>query len=306
VTTPEHRTSGSSSTQLGNAHASTFPLSVIVLTYNEAANISACLASVSWADDIILVDSGSADGTLEIARQMCPGVRIFYHRFRNFGDQRNWALEQTDPKHEWLFFLDADERCTDECAAAIRHVSSAPGEFVGFYLTYRNFFLDRWIKHSTLYPTWQLRLLKQGSVRFRKEGHGQREVSTGPLGYLHEPYDHYGFSKGIAHWIERHNRYSSEEMELVKRLRDEPLQLTDLVYSGAVVRRRCLKRLRARLWCRPLLRFVYTYVFRGGFLDGRPGLVFCLLRVAHDIHVDAKLVEAELKERRDGSGPTHS
>jgi len=274
-----------------------FPLTVIVLTYDEADNIAGCLQSVDWADDVIVLDSGSDDGTLDAARRVRPDIRTFDHPFRDFGDQRNWALDNTDPKYEWILFLDADERCTSDCAAAIRDALQSTDNAVGFYLTYRNYFLDRWIKHSTLYPSWQLRLLKRGAVRFQKEGHGQREVTNGPLQYLHEPYDHYGFSKGVTHWIDRHNRYSSEEMTLIRRLRDEPLDLVDLVRGGAVLRRRCLKRLRARLGCRPTVRFLYAYVFRGGFLDGRAGLVYCLLRVAHDIHVEAKLVEAQLRTR---------
>lgn len=270
-----------------------FPLSVIVLTYNEAGNIAECLESLAWAAEIIMVDSGSTDSTVEVARSARRDVKIFAHAFRDFGEQRNWALDETGAQHEWVLFLDADERCTEECAAAIRAAVMSPGRHVGFYLTYRNFFLGRWIKHSTLYPTWQLRLLERKAVRYRREGHGQREITEGPLGYINEPYDHYGFSKGIAHWIERHNRYSSEETELLQKLRREPLRLGDLMRGGAVTRRRCLKRLGARVPCRPLLRFVYTYLLRGGFLDGRAGLVYCLLRVAHDIHVGAKLLEAD-------------
>lgn len=278
--------------------AKRFPLSVIILTYNEVENIPSCLASVEWADDLILVDSGSTDGTLDLARKVRPDVRTFVHKFRDFGAQRNWALDETAPKHEWVLFLDADERCNPSCGSAVRETLTSPEPHVGFYLTYRNFFLDRWIKHCTLYPTWQLRLLKLGAVRFRKEGHGQREVTEGPLGYIQEPYDHYGFSKGVAHWIERHNRYSSEEVELVQRLRGEPLQLRDLLRGGSIARRRCLKRIGARLSCLPFVRLFYLYVLRGGFLDGHVGLVYCLLLLAQDIHLYAKLSEVRFRKDR--------
>jgi glycosyltransferase involved in cell wall biosynthesis len=270
-----------------------FPVSVIILTFNEAQNIDPCLSTVEWADDVIVVDSGSMDGTLDLARKVRPDIRAFVHPFRDFGEQRNWALDETTPKHDWILFLDADERCTPACSTAIREAVMSSGPHVGFYLTYRNYFLNRWIKHCTLYPTWQLRLLKLGAVRFLKEGHGQREVTEGTLGYINEPYDHYGFSKGVAHWIERHNHYSSEEVELIQRLRNEPLGLRDLLVGGSLGRRRCLKRIGARVWCRPLVRFFYVYVLRLGFLDGRVGLVYCALRLAHDIHIDAKLAEAE-------------
>jgi glycosyltransferase involved in cell wall biosynthesis len=267
-----------------------FPLSVIILTHNEAENIGPCLAGLDWADEVIIVDSGSTDGTIARAEDVRPDVRVYTHPFRDFGEQRNWALDATWPQHDWVLFLDADERCTPTCAAAIRESVARPGAHVGFFLTCRNIFLGRWIRHCTLYPSWQLRLLKAGAVRFQKEGHGQREVTRGPVGHIHEPYDHYGFSKGVAHWIDRHNRYSTNELELLQRLRSEPLRLSHLLRRDPL-RRRCLKRLAARFGFRPLFRFLYIYILRRGFLDGRAGLLFCLLRVAHEIHITVKLAE---------------
>jgi len=267
-----------------------FPLSVIILTRDEEVNIADCLASVAWADDAIVVDSGSKDRTLELARQARADVRIFSHPFQDFGDQRNWALDHAAPRHPWVLFLDADERCTPACAEAIRRAVSQPEGKVGFYLTCRNFFLGRWIKRCTLYPSWQLRLLKLGCVRYRKEGHGQREVTDGPLGYIRQPYDHFGFSKGVSDWIARHNAYSTNEVELIEQLRREPLRLGDL-FKEPIQRRRCLKRLAARTGFRSVLRFLYLYCLRAGFLDGAPGLMFCLLRAAHEMHITVKLAE---------------
>lgn len=275
-----------------------FPLSVIILTRNEQATIGACLQFLDWVDDVVVVDSFSTDETIAAARAVRPDVRVFEHEFRDFGDQRNWALDETAVRHQWVLFLDADEHCNAACAQAIRDAVADPGERVGFFLTCRNHFLGRWIKHCTLYPTWQLRLLKQGRVRYRKEGHGQREVADGPLGFLEAPYDHYGFAHGVEHWIARHNRYSSEEVELIGRLRTEPLRLREMLSRNPVSRRRCLKRLAARVGFRPLARFVYLYVLRGGFLDGRAGLYFCLLRVAHEIHITVKLAEERLQSSR--------
>src|SRR5690606_14998449 len=117
-------------------------------------------------------------------------------------------------------------------------------------------------------------------------------------GYIDAPYDHYGFSHGISHWIARHNHYSTNEVELILRLRTEPLRIADLLSRNPVLRRRGLKRLAARSGCRPFLRFAYLYFLRFGFLDGRAGLLFCLLRVAHEIHITAKLAEAEVKHER--------
>lgn len=273
--------------------ASRYPLSVVVLTRDEQINIRECLAGLEWADDIILVDSGSTDDTVQLARDARGDVRVFTRTFTDFGDQRNWAIDNTQPKHEWILFLDADERCTPECAAAIREAVDDPGENVGFYLACRNIFFGRWLKHCTLYPSWQLRLLKAGHVRYRKEGHGQREVTEGPLGFIHEPYDHYPVSKGITEWLDRHNVYTSNEVELVARLAAEPLRLGDLFSRNPLERRRCLKRMAARTRLRALIQFIYLYFLKRGFLDGREGFFFCVMRAANATFLQAKLIEAK-------------
>lgn len=267
------------------------PLTVIVLTHNEELNIFDCLRSVAWVDDVIVVDSGSTDGTRAEAIQARPDVRIFSHPFQDFGDQRNWALNETSPRHRWVWFLDADERGTPELAREITQRTAIDSPVVGYYLCYRNHFLGTWLKHSTRFPTWQLRLLKRGEVRYEKMGHGQREVTTGPLDYIHTPYEHYGFSQGVTHWIARHNRYSSDEIGLILALRQQPLALTDLWRSDAVGRSRCLKRIASRIPCRPVIGFLYLYVWKRGFLDGKAGLLFCLLRLTHEIHISTKLAE---------------
>ena len=202
---------------------SRFPLTVIVLTRDEESNIRDCLRSLFWAEQVILVDSNSVDHTIHVARDVRPGIEVFLHPFQDFGDQRNWAVEHTRVEHPWVLFLDADERCSRECSEAIRTAVMHPQDKVGFYLCCRNYFLGRWIKRCTYFPSWQLRLLKHADVRFRKEGHGQREVTSGPIGYISVPYDHYPLSKGVTEWIARHNRYSSEELDLIERLRHDPL-----------------------------------------------------------------------------------
>lgn len=264
------------------------PLTAIVLTYNEAGNIGPCLEDLDWVEDVVVVDSGSDDGTVEVARSARAGVRLFSHPFQDFGDQRNWALDQIDSRHDWVLFLDADERCPQAFRSAVQEVIENPDGMVGYYLCYRNYFLGQWLKRTTFFPSWQLRLLRRGEVRYRKMGHGQQEVAKGPIGYLQEPYDHYGFSKGVSHWIERHNAYSSHEIELVTELLEEPLGISDIFSGDSVKRRRCLKRIAARLPGRPWIAFLYTYLIRLGFLDGRAGLNYCYLKLAHDLNVTVK------------------
>lgn len=277
--------------------ATRIPVTAIILTLNEEKNIGLCLERLARVDDVVVVDSLSSDDTVAAVRRARPDARIFEHPFRDFGDQRNWALDKTRPKHEWVLFIDADEFCTDALIDEIAEFIGQPGSYVGAYIAGRNYFLGRWLKHSTMYPSYQLRLLKPGFVRYRKEGHGQREETNGPLHYLRQHWRHEGFSKGIHQWITRHNDYSSEEVELILRLRAEKLHLTQLVSTDAIERRRAMKILGAKLPMRPIGRFVYTYMIRGGFLDGYPGFLYCCLRVAHDLHIVAKLSERRFQSR---------
>jgi glycosyltransferase involved in cell wall biosynthesis len=270
------------------------PVTVIILTCNEATNIVPCIDSLSRFAEIVVVDSGSTDGTTEIVKERFPGVRLLEHPFRDFGQQRNWALDHASPAHDWILFFDADERCTPACADAIRTAVADHGDNGGFFLCYRNILLGRWLKRCTMYPTWQLRLLKRGRVRYVKDGHGQREVMEGPAGYIDVPYDHLGFSKGIKEWVARHNEYSTNEVELLESFRRAPIGIADVLAFDRVRRHRLRKRLAARLPLRPLLGFLYLYVVRLGCLEGRAGLVYCCLRLAHELHILSKSAEMEL------------
>jgi glycosyltransferase involved in cell wall biosynthesis len=269
----------------------TVSITAIVLTLNEAANIQSCLAALARADDVVIVDSGSRDETLALARVVRDEVRVFEHPFQDFGDQRNWALDNTAPRHPWVLFVDADEVCDPELFDEITTMIDNPGADIGAYIAGRNYFLGRWLKHCTLYPSYQLRLLKLGTVRFRKEGHGQREVTDGPLRYLTHGWRHESFSKGVTEWIDRHNRYSDAEAERLLEGRRQPVAWPELASSDSIRRRRALRTLAARLPFRPTLRFLYSYVACLGFLDGHPGLLYCRLLAAHHIHINAKLAE---------------
>jgi|688.fasta_scaffold03483_8 glycosyltransferase involved in cell wall biosynthesis len=274
------------------------PVSAIVLTHNEAVNIPTCLRALSAVDEVVVVDSGSTDETLSLARTAHHKVRTLHHPFQDFGDQRNWALDHAQPRHPWVLFVDADEVCTPDLLEEIRMFIAKPGDHVGAYVAGRNYFLGGWLRYSTFYPSYQLRLLKLGHVRYRKEGHGQREITEGPLHYLHHHWNHDGFSHGVAEWIARHNRYSSDETELIQRLRDEPVNWRALLSRDPIQKRRAVKILAAKAPCRPLTRFLYTYVYKRGFLDGTPGLMYCLLRFAHEWHIIVKLEERRFLGRQ--------
>jgi len=272
------------------------PITAIILTLDEERNIQRCLECLDRVDDVAVVDSLSTDETIAAARDARPDVRVFEHPFTDFGDQRNWALDNVHPVHQWILFVDADEFCTEELLDEVADFVREPGDSVGAYVAGRNYFLGRWLKHTTMYPSYQLRLLKAGQARFRKEGHGQREVTDGPLHYLEGHWRHEGFSKGAHQWIARHNNYSSDEVDLILRLRGETLRWGELASGDAIARRRAWKVLGAKMPMRQLGRFLYTYIFRMGFLDGYPGFLYCCLRVAHDFHIMVKIAEHRYRQ----------
>lgn len=267
------------------------PVTAIVLTHNEAVNIERCVSPMARVEDVVLVDSGSTDETLALAVRARPTVRVCFNPFKDFGDQRNWALDHCAPRYPWVLFVDADEFCTPALLDEIGAFVTAPGAAVGAFIAGHNYFLGRWLRYSTLYPSYQLRLLKLGAVRYRKEGHGQKEVTDGQLHYLREGWRHEGFSHGVAQWIARHNRYSTDEVDNLLSLREQAIDLRALLFSDAICRRRGLKVLGAKLPGRPLWRFLYVYLLRGGFRDGGPCLIYCGLLFAHAIHMSAKLRE---------------
>ena len=265
-------------------------ISIYILTYNEELDIAACIESAMLSDDITVVDSCSSDRTVEIASSY--PVRVVKHPFESHGRQRTWMLEDLPPKYEWVYILEADERMTPElfteCKTVIQNT-----EYVGYYVAERVMFMNHWIRHSTQYPRYQLRLLRHGQVWFDDYGHTEREVCEGATGFLQETYPHYTCSKGLSRWIEKHNRYSSDEAkETLHQLRDGSVNWQDLFFGRSEVeRRRALKDLSLRLAGRPLIRFFYMYFILGGCWDGRPGLAWCTLQAFYEYLIVLKTWE---------------
>jgi glycosyltransferase involved in cell wall biosynthesis len=282
------------------------PITAIILTYNESANMLPCLAGLAGVDDIVVLDSGSTDDTLDQARRARSDVRVYTNPFKDFGDQRNWALDNCAPRHPWIVFVDADEYCTEDFLQELIRFVATPGDAVGAYVAGRNYFLGRWLKHTTMYPSYQLRVLKHGHVRYRKEGHGQREVTDGRCVYFKSAWHHNAFSKGVRQWVERHNEYSTNDASLILDQRAQNIDYASLFLSDPIRRRRALKQLGARVPLRPIVRFLYSYVLRGGFLDGKAGLYYCALRFAQDIHIAIKIAELRHLSRSKGAAITPS
>ncbi len=255
--------------------------SIYILTYNEELDIAACIESALLSDDVIVVDSCSGDRTVEIASQY--PVRVVQHPFESHGKQRTWMLESVPAKHEWAYILEADERMTpelfQECLAAIQ-----TEDYIGYYAAERVMFMGQWIRRSTQYPRYQLRLLRRGKVWFSDYGHTEREVCDGPTGFLKQTYPHFTSGKGMSRWIEKHNRYSTDEaVETLHQLENGSVNWRNLLFGASEVeRRRALKDLSLRLPFRPLIRFIYMYFVLGGWMDGRAGFTWCTLQAFYE------------------------
>lgn len=264
--------------------------SIYILTYNEELDIAACIESALLSDDVVVVDSYSSDRTVEIANRY--DIRVVQHRFESHGRQRTWMLEELPAKHDWIYILEADERMTpelfQECLEAIK-----TSEYVGYYAAERVMFMGSWIRHSTQYPRYQLRLLQRGKVWFTDYGHTEREVCEGATNFLKETYPHYTSGKGLSRWIDKHNRYSTDEAEeTLRQLQQGSVNWRELFFGRSEVqRRRALKDLSLRLPLRPLVRFLYMYFFLGGFLDGRAGFTWCTLQAFYEYLILLKVWE---------------
>jgi glycosyltransferase involved in cell wall biosynthesis len=272
---------------------------VIVPVKNEAENLGRCLPALTWADEVYVVDSQSTDQTPEVAAQW--GATVVQFRFNGtYPKKKNWALESLPFRNEWVLIVDADEVVVPELAAEIAQ-RIACAEADGYYLNSRYYFLGRRIRHCGYSECWNLRLFKHRLGRYEKmpdptggrtgdnEAHEHVELK-GRVLRLKNELEHHAYPT-IASWVEKHSRYAIWEAALHDRILGEPIPAT----IGSVQRfRRRLKKIAARLPMRPLIRFVYAYVLKLGFLDGRPGLIFCGLLAFYDFLASANRYEQQL------------
>lgn len=268
--------------------------SIVILTLNEESRLPGCLASVAGCDDIVVLDSGSTDRTVEIAR--AAGARVLSHPFANFAEQRNFAHAAAEFHHPWVFHLDADETMSpelrDECASIGTDVP-----YDGYFAAPRMMFHGQWLPRCTDYPAWQARLVRSRGFRFVQSGHGQREAPDMRMGYLRANYEHDISVPDEGEWLVKHRRYAREEAALVAGSGESVGALLRTAVGGpALPRRRALKHLSYLLPARPLLRFVYQYLFRGGLLDGRMAFRYCRLLARYE-----GFASEELRRLRSGA-----
>lgn len=254
------------------SEAMTLSVAVAIITFNEEANIRRTLESVCWADEIVIVDSGSADRTCDIAREF--GAKVFVEEWKGFAAQKNSALDKCT--RDWVLSLDADEEVTPELSASIRSALNEKPD-VAYWVNRRNMFCGRWIQYGGFYPDPKLRLFPRGAGSFANRAvHEDLELIPGKVLSLslHGDLIHHAYPT-LSSYIEHMNRYSSLGAQIAVSKGHAPFSAFNIII-------------------RPLATFIYNYFFRLGFLDGREGL---LLHLYHSVYVSWKYAKAWEKGR---------
>jgi glycosyltransferase involved in cell wall biosynthesis len=276
-------------------------LSVIIPTRNEEENLREALRSVDWADEVIVVDSHSTDHTVHIAKD--AGAKVVQFNYSgHLPKKKNWALEHLPLKNEWVLLLDADERVTPALRREIE-ACLCDGQADAYCIDREFIFMGRSLR--CFRPNWIVRLFRHRLGRFEDlgltelPGTGDNEIHEhvvvdGKLDFLRNPLLH-DDDRGLTAWLDRHNKYATWEAHLYRRFRSEPVGVgpLGLLRLDPFRRKRALRRIWVRLPMRPALRFLVWYVLRRGFLDGRPGFVFCVLMAFYEVTINAKLYELE-------------
>jgi glycosyltransferase involved in cell wall biosynthesis len=275
-------------------------ISVLILTRNEEQDLPACLDSVAFSDDVHVFDSESTDRTREIAA--ARGAHVTTRPFDSYARQRNAALTTLAFKHPWLLILDSDERVTPQLAAEIPlAIAAAPDTVAGFRLRRRDFLWGTWLQHAQVTPFY-IRLVRVGRARYTREINEVLEVD-GTIRDLNGPLDHFPFSKGIAHWVAKHNVYSTMEAELLAAgTATADASLHDAFFAPDFsARRRAQKAIFYKLPARPLLKWLGMMFVRGAILDGTAGLTYATLQSFYEYLIEFK--RREIVHRRSGLTP---
>jgi glycosyltransferase involved in cell wall biosynthesis len=278
-------------------------VSILVHTKNEQLDILACLQSVAWSDDIHVFDSGSTDATVAIARNFGAHVieRTYGENKLPYGGDeaghRNWALQTIAFKHPWIYLIDADERMTPALVKAVESAIASPEDNVAFRIHRHDHFLGTWIKHVTPSP-FNIRLFLHDKVHYERLVNSITLVK-GPVGEINEHFNHFPFSKGMSNWFDRHNRASSSEAAQIVLNRDNRASFSvwKAFFSKSINERRFhQKEMYYRAPLRPVVMFVLLYIFKRGFLDGRAGFTYALLRSIYEYMIVLKVREMQALE----------
>ena len=246
-------------------------LSVVIITRNEAPRIGPCLQSAGFADEVIVVDAHSEDGTADLCRK--HGARVFERSWTGYGDQKNFAMAQA--RQPWVMILDADERVPDALRKEVEEVLRAGGEpgAVAYRIPRRNYFYGRWVRHGGLFPDYQIRLLRRGAGRYNDASLHENLLVDGPVGTLRHALDH-ETEQTLADHFRRVDRYTT--------------------LAARETGRRCRRVGWTHLTLRPAVTFFKMSILKGGFRDGVPGLLVCTFAAMHTFLKYVKLWEERL------------
>lgn len=287
-------------------------ISVLILTKNEQQDLPGCLQSVAWSDDVHVYDSGSTDDTIAMAQRFGAKVTVRTYSESKLafgGDEaahRNWGLQHIPFKHPWVFVIDADERMTPNLVRAAQAAIALPGEQVAFRVQRRDFFLGTWLKHVQTSPFY-MRLLRPEKIRHQRLIN-TASIADGPVGQVAGYLDHFPFSKGMGHWIDRHNGYSRFEAQQIisNRQAGEGFNWVKAFTAKDFHQRRYhQKELFYRLPFRPLVKFLLLYVAKRGFLDGRAGFTYAMLQSIYEYFIVLKVRELEAASAITPTAGTH-
>ena len=270
-------------------------IAAIILTLNEADDLPKCLDSLDWTDQNFVLDSGSTDDTCEIASSM--GAIVYKNKFKGFGQQRCWAIDNIPVKSDWILFIDADEVCTPKFASAVLDaIRNSKDDTAGFYCCWKLMLYGKWLKFSDSFPRWQFRILKKGKARYRDAGHAMKESDVqGKLEYIKEPYLHYAFSKGWTFWFNRHNKYSILEAEERLQTNFKP---QDMLSKDQSIRKEAIKQYMSKIPGWPILRFIHSFFLKGGILEGIPGLLYSVNISIYEYMIQLKMLESKLVSKK--------
>ena len=275
-------------------------VSVLILTKNELQDLPGCLASVSWSDDVHVYDSYSNDGTVELAR--LAGAQVTQRAFDDWSGHQNWGLRNLNFRYPWVFYIDADERMTPELAASVRRAVENPGDKVAFRVQRRDFMGGTWLKHVQASSSY-IRLFRPEKMRYERLVNPV-SIPDGPVGELSGYLDHYPFSKGMNHWLERHNSYSSLEAQQILKNRSahSSFSIKEALFAKDFNEKRFhQKELFYRMPARPLLKFLLLYLGKRGFLDGNAGFNYALLQSFYEYMIVLKTRELEHSSQSDNT-----
>lgn len=275
---------------------------VLIPTLNEASHITQAVANASKLGPVFVLDSHSTDGTQELAR--AAGAHVVEHAFVNYSDQKNWGLDNLPWQGDWIFIIDADERITPALRREVIAKLTANPREDGYFVNRLLIFMGRPVRHGGLYPSWNLRLFRRGKARYEQRAVHEHMVCNGSIDYLKEEMIHIR-RESISQYIEKHIAYADMESEEWVRWRkgmSSGAEASELFKHTLRYRQWIRREVWPRMPARPLWRFLYMYLARFGFLDGRAGWHLAWLMATYEYMISLMYHDKLLSTQARGGG----